>query len=53
MKDEHGRQECLPHQEVFMETGWIAFMVLAAYVGGALSAMIWGSWVMRRKAGRK
>jgi len=49
MKDEHGRQECLPHQEVFMETGWIAFLVLLVYVGGALSAMFLGPWYVSRK----
>jgi len=35
-----------------METGWIAFMVLLAYIAGAASAVVCGNWVVRRNPER-
>jgi len=36
-------------KEERMGTGWIAFIVLLAYIAGIASAMVYGGWVMRRQ----
>jgi len=35
-----------------MTGGWIAFIVLLAYIAGIATAMLWGTWVVRRNPER-